>query len=91
MKTVRDWNAYVVRQRMSGTRVDLSDIIMDYVTRYQRVKWTDIVNYVYKKIGSDYRSAEFNAYIAETVTRLERNKRLVKENDYYICAEGETI
>lgn len=83
MKTIRDWNAYVVRKRAMGERVDIDSIIVDYVTRYQSVKWFDIINYVYKKISEDYRSAEFDAYIGNAVLRLQNSGKLVQHDNYY--------
>lgn len=83
MKSVNDWNVYVLQEKMKGHRVSLDSIITDYVTRYQKVTNLDIFEYVYKQIGDDYRNLDFQNYIQAIINRKVAHSEFCCDGHYY--------
>lgn len=83
MKTVKDWNAYVVSEHNAGRKISLDAMIYDYVKHFQNVKPSQLHRYIYKRIGEEYLSTDFDRYISSIVNRFVR-QGVLKIQDGYI-------
>lgn len=84
MKTLSDFQSYVVQQRLTNN-VDMSlqNVIRRYMVHSQRATENMVREYVYRTIGQDYRSSTFNDYIHSTILKLVECDVIKEENDYY--------
>lgn len=78
MNILGKWQAHLVSERAKGNRIVLSEVIIDYVTRYQRVTAYQLKQYIYTTVGQEWRDPLFDKMILEVAEHCVNAGRIEK-------------
>ena len=86
MNNVNKFLAENTKAAMLKKDVNVTFIIKDYITNRQRVKFSEVLNCVYRTIGKQYSSEEMNQYILNILNTLVKEDFVKIVDNYYVLS-----
>ena len=86
MNNVNKFLAENTKAAMLKKDVNVTYIIKDYITNRQRVKFSEVLNCVYRTIGKQYSSEEMNQYILNILNTLAKDDFVKIVDNYYVLS-----
>lgn len=86
MNNVNKFLAENTKAAMLKKDVNVTYIIKDYITNRQRVKFSEVLNCVYRTIGKQYSSEEMNQYILNILNTLVKEDFVKIVDNYYVLS-----
>lgn len=76
-KTLSDWNSYVVKCRLEGHPINLTQELRNWMIHKQRCTTAEALQYAYKFCGEEYRSKEFDKFLNNILTEFMHEEQFV--------------
>lgn len=86
MNNVNKFLAENTKAAMLKEDVNVTYIIKYYITNRQRVKFSEVLNCVYRTIGKQYSSEEMNQYILNILNTLVKEDFVKIVDNYYVLS-----